>query len=379
VTLVSARPQTGDDRRAALNAIDTDVHQDLPSHNLLMPYLAREWHPHMEAGLGFAARAWHNMGSGRMDDSVNEKDNLCAGDPEWVLDKLIRKYRIDFAILTGTMIGVGIQHNPRFLAALTSAYNQFVLEHWVRPYDCFKGSIVVTPQDAEFAAQEIRRLGDEVGMVQVLMPSAARIPYGQRCYWPIYAAACDFDLPVAVHVGAEGTGIANPPTSVGYPSTYLEFHSDHSQTMMGHCTSLLTEGAFEEFPNLRFCFMEGGVSWAPAVIGRLDRTYRAFKAELPWLKKLPSEYLVGRLYWSTQPIEEPEKPEHLLRMLEMMRAERTVVLATDYPHWDFDNPFVAFSHLPVDLRRRIFVDNVIDYCGPRILRPHRPTPPSAEW
>jgi hypothetical protein len=56
----------------------------------------------------------------------------------------------------------------------------------------------------------------------------------------------------------------------------------------------------------------------------------------------------------------------------MMRADRTVVLATDYPHWDFDNPFVAFSHLPGDLRRRIFVDNVVDYCGPRILQSHRP-------
>ena len=25
-----------------------------------------------------AARGWHNMGSGRMDDSVNERDNLAA-------------------------------------------------------------------------------------------------------------------------------------------------------------------------------------------------------------------------------------------------------------------------------------------------------------
>jgi predicted TIM-barrel fold metal-dependent hydrolase len=371
MTLAPDRPDTLADRRSKLQALDTDVHQDLPSHKLLQPYLAREWHAHLEAGLGFAARGWHNMGSGRMDDSVNEQDNLAAGDPEWVLDKLIRKYRIDRGILTGTMIGVGIQHNPRFLAALASAYNDYVLDTWVRPYDCYKGSITITSQDPEAAAKEVRRLGNETGMVQVIMPSAARIPYGQQYYWPIYAAACDFDLPVAIHVGAEGTGIANPPTSVGYPSTYLEFHSDHSQTMMGHCTSMLADGVFEEFPKLRFCFMEGGVVWAPHVIGRLDRTYRALKAEVPWLKKAPSEYFVGRLFWSTQPIEEPEKPEQLLRLLEMMRADRTVVLATDYPHWDFDNPFTAFAHFPAELRRRIFVENVIEYCGPRILESHR--------
>src|SRR5688572_7912172 len=114
MTLAPDRPDTLADRKAKLQALDTDVHQDLPSHKLLQPYLAREWHAHLEAGLGFAARGWHNMGSGRMDDSVNERDNLAAGDPEWVLDKLIRKYRIDRGILTGTMIGVGIQHNPRF-------------------------------------------------------------------------------------------------------------------------------------------------------------------------------------------------------------------------------------------------------------------------
>jgi predicted TIM-barrel fold metal-dependent hydrolase len=366
-------PQTPDERQTRLHAIDTDVHQDLVGgHKSLLPYLDKKWHPFVEAGVGFAARGWHNMGSGRMDDSVNEADNTCAGDPDWVVEKLMKKYRVDLGILTGGMIGVGIQHNPRVLAALTSAYNDYFLDRWVRNYDCFKGSITVTGQDAEAAAKEIRRLGNETGMVQVLMSSAARMPYGQHYYWPIYEAACDFDLPVAIHVGAEGTGIANPPTSVGYPSTYLEFHSDHSQTMMGHCVSMLSEGVFEEFPNLRFGFIEGGVVWAPHVIGRLDRSYRALKAEVPWLRQLPSEYFVGHLYWSTQPIEEPtEDPKHLMHMLEMMRADRTVIFATDYPHWDFDNPLTAFSHFPADLRRRIFVDNVVDYCGPRILESHR--------
>jgi hypothetical protein len=31
----------------------------------------------------------------------------------------------------------------------------------------------------------------------------------------------------------------------------------------------------------------------------------------------------------------------------------------------------AFSHFPADLRRRIFVENVVDYCGPRVLEAHR--------
>ncbi len=177
-------------------------------------------------------------------------------------------------------------------------------------------------------------------------------------------------MPVAIHVGSEGTGVANPPTGVGYPTTYLEFHTDHAQTMMAHCVSLLSEGTFEEFPTLKFAFIEGGVTWAPYVMGRLDRLYPALKAEVPYLTKLPSEYLLSNCYFSTQPIEEPDNHQHLLQLLAMMHAEKTVVFASDYPHWDFDNPLMAFNFFPADLKRRIFVENALDLYGSRLLTPN---------
>jgi predicted TIM-barrel fold metal-dependent hydrolase len=158
---------------------------------------------------------------------------------------------------------------------------------------------------------------------------------------------------------------------VGYPSTYLEFHTDHSQTMMAHCVSVVSEGLFEEFPTLRFGFIEGGICWAPYVMGRLDRIYPALKAEVPRLKKLPSEYILGNCYFSTQPIEEPDERQHLVQMFEMLHAEKTVIFASDYPHWDFDNPLTLLSYLPASMRRRIFVDNVIEFFGPRVLEPNR--------
>jgi uncharacterized protein len=360
------------DRIAGLRAIDTDVHNDLPSYAELKPFLASQWYPWLEhGGPRFAARAYANTGSGRMDDAVREEDDLAAGDPEWVIQQLLTKYRIDIAVMTGTMTGTSIQHDPRFCGALSSAYNDWLLEKWVRPFPCFKGSINVYPQDPEAAAREIHRLGDDPGMVQVLMASAARTPYGQKFYWPIYRAAVEHNLPVAIHVGAEGTGVANPPTGVGYPSSYLEFHTDHSQTMMAHCVSVISEGLFEEFPTLRFGFIEGGICWAPYVMWRLDRMYPAFKTEVPWMKKLPSEYILSNCYFSTQPIEEPDERQHLLQMFEMLHAEKTVIFASDYPHWDFDNPLTVLSYLPPGMRRRIFVDNVLEFFGPRILEPNR--------
>ncbi len=358
---------------ANLRCIDTDIHNDLPSYNELRPFLAKEWHPWLEHGPPATANRYYaNTGSGRMDDAVREEDDLCAGDPAWVVQQLMTRYRIDIGVLTGSIFSLSIQHNPRLWAAVARAYNDWTLAKWVRPHSCFKGSIVVPGQDAAAAAQEIHRLGADPGMVQVLMASAARIPYGQHAYWPIYAAAVEHGLPVAIHVGAEGVGIANPPTSAGYPSTYLEYHTDHSLTMMAHCVSLVTEGVFEAFPTLKFAFIEGGVCWAPAVMWRLDRAYPSFKTEVPYLKRLPSEYILDHCSFSTQPIEEPQDPAHLLQLLDMVQAEKTVIFASDYPHWDFDNPLAAFSFIPADrkhLKRRIFVDNALDLYGPRLLAP----------
>lgn len=357
------------DRRTKLRAIDTDIHHDLPSFHELKPFLAKQWHPWLEnGGPGFASRAYTNTGSGRMEDSVREEDGLCAGDPEWVIQQLLRKYGIDVGILTGTLFTLGLQNNYRLCAALARAYNDWTLEKWVRPRDCFRGSIVVTTQDPDEAVQEIHRLGEDPGMVQILFPGTARIPYGNRYYWPIYRAAVEHGLPIGVHI-SDSIGVANPQTSVGYPSTYLEYHTDHSLSMMANTVSLVSEGTFEEFPTLRFVFIEGGVCWAPYVMWRLDRLYPALKAEVPYLRKLPSEYILRHCLFTTQPIEEPENPRHLLEMFAMLEAERTVLFASDYPHWDFDNVQTAFAHLPVNLKRRILVDNALEVYGPRLLGP----------
>src|SRR5439155_26177621 len=109
------------ERAAALKLIDTDIHHDLPSARDLQPYLDSKWHPWLEdGGPAFAARGVAHVGSGRMDDAINEDDNLCAGDPEWVIDQLIKKYRIHLGILTGTMYSLNAQPDPRFLTAFAS-------------------------------------------------------------------------------------------------------------------------------------------------------------------------------------------------------------------------------------------------------------------
>ena len=103
---IAPRSTTGSRDASALRLIDTDVHNDLPSMQELKPFLPAQWHPWLEnGGPGTAARYYANTGSGRMDDAVREEDGLAAGDPDWVVQQLMTKYRIDIGVLTGSIIG----------------------------------------------------------------------------------------------------------------------------------------------------------------------------------------------------------------------------------------------------------------------------------
>jgi predicted TIM-barrel fold metal-dependent hydrolase len=196
-------------------------------------------------------------------------------------------------------------------------------------------------------------LGDHPGIVQVLMPSGARIPYGQRFYNPIYQAAVEHNLPVAIHPGTEGVGISGPPTAAGYPTSYLEWHTGLVGSYLAHMVSLITEGTFIKFPTLKFVLIEGGVSWVPPIMWRFDKNWKALRATTPWLDRRPSEIITDHIMLTTQPVEEPDDPKQLHAMLDMFDAEKMLMFSTDFPHWDGDTPDFAARWIPDKLRPRV--------------------------
>jgi predicted TIM-barrel fold metal-dependent hydrolase len=71
--------------------------------------------------------------------------------------------------------------------------------------------------------------------------------------------------------------------------------------------------------------------------------------------------------FTSQPVEEPEKEEYMMQILEMIHADQTMLFSTDYPHLDNDTPKLVFRRAPEHLRRRIFYDNAAELYG---LRAH---------
>jgi uncharacterized protein len=85
---------------------------------------------------------------------------------------------------------------------------------------------------------------------------------------------------------------------------------------------------------------------------------------VPWVKRLPSEYIRDNVRATTQPMEYPENPDDLYRMFELIGSDAFLVFSTDYPHWDFDDPARVFpKSFPKALRHKILYDNARDFYG----------------
>jgi hypothetical protein len=188
----------------------------------------------------------------------------------------------------------------------------------------------------------------------VLLMSRTSEPLGRRRYWPIYEAAAEVGLPIGIHAfGFSG----NAMTNGGWPSFYVEEVQEHATSAQAQVASFVVEGVFERFPTLKILMIECGFGWMPSLGWRLDNNWKRLRDEVPHLKRAPSEYMRDHVYVSTQPIEEPAKGEHLLDAMEWIGWDR-ILYASDYPHWDFDDPRIAIpSFIPLEKRAAIFGGN----------------------
>lgn len=349
---------------AKTTLIDTDIHPGI-ANDALLPYLPEPWRTRLATGNRTAGNLgyWNPVGVNRA-DAITEDGQRIESDPAALAHHLLDAYNIDFGILNpGSTLQLALSPEADYASALISATNDVLLDHWLPQDSRYRASLSVYANEPALAVREIERVGDHPGIVQVYLPSGARIPYGQRFYHPIYAAAQERGLPVAVHPGSEGVGISGPPTAVGYPSSYLEWHTGLLSSYVGHLTSLVTEGVFAKFPKLKFVLIEGGVSWLPPFLWRLNKNWKALRMTVPWVDRLPSEIVTDHVLLTTQPLEEPEEPAHFHAILEMFDAEQMLMFATDYPHWDGDMPDFAARAFPKSMRSRIMYKTACELYG----------------
>lgn len=257
------------------------------------------------------------------------------------------KLDIDCSIIIASRI-LTAGHTPvrDLVLALANGYIDYMLDNVADPALGLYTMPIVPWQDPELGAELVERVAGHPAVVGVCMTtSGPNVPLGDRIYDPIYEAAQRHRLPVVFH-GSPGITLVN---GTGYADGFqrlIEAHSlGFSVANMVQLTSLLMQGIPERFPDLRFVFQESGVFWVPMMMFRLDEYYLKRRDEAPLLNDLPSRYVLDRFYFGTQPIEAPRNPKYLESVFEMANGYEHFLFASDYPHFDYDDP-TAILKLP---------------------------------
>ena len=340
--------------------IDTDVHESFASLQDLVPYLPEPWAEWIAKGAwrGFSQPfCYTSPGNGNRADVRSGDGSASAANLDAMRRQVFDAHDISHAVLTGYFYPTMLKLQYGLGNALAAAYNDYCAEHWLAKDDRFIGSIQIFARDPQSAAREIDRMAAHPQMRQVLLPVVDDIAYGEPECRPIFQAAERNELQVAFHHTAQVQG----PYGMGL--TYMERHALIPMGLIPQVISLICNGVFDEFPRLRFMVLEGGFSWLPHVMWRLDREYRQGRIEVPWIKKLPSAHIRERLKLSTQPTEDISA-DQWLKLIDLMGTDEILVFSTDYPHFDFDSPEAAIPRrLPDGLREKILWRNAAGFYG----------------
>ncbi|GAA4548278.1 amidohydrolase family protein [Pseudonocardia xishanensis] len=275
--------------------IDVDRHVAVSRYQDLFPHMTLSWQKHFEREewIGSAAVASDHV---RVSDRLRHDPEPSPSSPPDGSVQLLLPHQ-------GLTVNGWADHVAArsFLAAL----NGYAQATWSSPTS--RPVVVLSPFDVEWSVEEIAR-HDDADIPAVALPLAGPM-LGSDRWSPIFATCQERDIPVVVHFsGVEGRYLGAPPLSGGaHASAYSRL------TLMPHLAestiaSLAFEGAFARFPRLQILVTGFGFTWLPSLLWRLDREWRTFRHDVPWVTTPPSDAVLTSLWFSTWPVAEAADP-----------------------------------------------------------------------
>jgi hypothetical protein len=342
---------------ATIGAIDCDLHPAIPGCMALLPYLDEHWHEEVVSrGLDDLDLALWPRGApltARAD--WRPECGLPGGSVELLRSQILEPFGTSIGILN-TMFGAPALHNVDMVAALCRAANDWVAKEWLDKEPRLRAGILVPVEDPGLAVQEIERRSADKRFVQVLLFGATETLLGRRSHWPIYEAAQRHDMPVALQVSS---AVRHSPTANGWPSYLIEDHVNFAQTFQSQLLSMISEGVFTRFPQLKIVLLGAGIGWVPSFLWRSTKEWRALRREVPWVDRSPTQILRDHIRISCQPLDAPHDPDDLAVLLEMIGCDDMLLFATDWPHWRFDGTDALAPGMPEKLRAGLLRDNAL--------------------
>ncbi|KQU07134.1 hypothetical protein ASG56_06210 [Rhodococcus sp. Leaf7] len=337
--------------------VDCDVHPVLTDSTQLLPYLDQYWGDQLVAALSPTYEPnYHPRGSAiaQRPDALQDKQGRAGTQVHNLVSDVFRDGFTDFAILN-PLYAVQQIHQPRREAAHARALNTWIAREWLDVDPRLRASIVVPMGTARAAAEEIAYWAHDKRFVQVLVLGQSELLLGREANWPIWEAAEAAGLPVAIHIGGV---FRQAPTSVGWPTTYLEWYVGQQANLEAQLASIVSEGILQKFPATKIVVTEVGFKWLPPFIWKFDKLWKSYRPDLPWVDRAPSDLIREHVRFTTAPSDGAERSGGLDSIVDRMGSDQMLVYSSDYPHNHTTGPRQIESGTTDNaLLNRIYRDN----------------------
>jgi predicted TIM-barrel fold metal-dependent hydrolase len=269
--------------------------------------------------------------------------------------------------------------NPNTRTAVFHAYNEFLIEEYVRPDPSRLLAMGVIPNTGLDAAIEELRYCAEGGLKGVALsfwPTGKSYPSeADDAFWQ---EALRLEIALTVHVQIN---LGNPTLKSGPALEYrkkppvdmTKTGSDpvkrFAQWAMGggrDAAQLVFSGTFDRIPELEVYFAENNLGWIPNFMYQLDNVYERNKFwaqrlyDLDLLDRPPSEIMRDHCHWGF--IDDPIG----VRLRHDVGIDN-VMWCTDFPHSDSDWPHSdklrdrIFTGVPDAEVRKMVCDNAVRF------------------
>ena len=205
-----------------------------------------------------------------------------VGPEKWL--EFLEKTKIEYAVLFPTAgLAYGQVNLPDWAGVYARTYNNWLYAKYLKLSRRFRGMALIPMQDVPAAVLELRRSIGELGMTGAMIPSnGLKRHISAKEFWPIYEEAERLGCVLAIH-GGSYSDLGFNTFTIFPPTRALGMPVPLAIAMAG----LIADGVFDRFPRLKIGFMEGGTSWIPLVIDRLEREMEYGGLNL---KRSPEEY-----------------------------------------------------------------------------------------
>ncbi len=240
---------------------------------------------------------------------------------------------VDIQVIFPTIFIIPLTPRPEIELALCRSYNRWMADIWKQAKERLRW-VAVLPLFSMDKVFEEAKFAKENGACGIFMRGSERdVLLSDPCFFPLYGAAGQLDLPICIH-SATGS-----PTLFNYYKYETIGFAKFKLVIVGAFHNLIMDGIPERFPKLKIAFLEVSAQWLPYVLTDLAKRYHLQGRELDKKELLRA----SRFYVGCETSDD-------LPYIMQIAGEDNLVVGTDYGHADSATELGALQGVLQDRR-----------------------------